>query len=749
MAQNIEPYRNFGGGGAISSASEAGPSAIVAVGDRLNLRILLSLFRRRFKVFLAVLLATILLAGVVTFFITPKYTGMAQVSLLARLDQITPVNPTTDAPPQQVIPSDSYVDTQVQVLMSKEMAIKVAKKLNLDKDPRFTTFNANNGRLGKILTFFHLVAPPRAATPYEALDAASNYLMQWVQPSRVTTSYALEIDFEDPDPHHAQLYANTYADEYTAGKLTEKQQQAVQEVKLVEQRMLAARSVAEADADAVQNYRNANNLLTTTGASLTEQEISAYNQASAAARAEAAEDEARLNTARTQLSNGSNGEDVGEALGSPVVSALRTQQAQIATNLADLTSRYGPRHPDVIKARSQLATINNSIHEEINRVISNLAAKVRVSQGRVGSLQSTLGGAQGNLAQNNRALPQLNNLQKRADASEALYESYLARYKDMTARLGTEQAEAEVLNYASLPTFPSFPNLLLVGALAVGAGIVLGVAAAFASEMAFAGLTTGDDVEQRLGVHFMGSVPALSTIRPRAGNEPLAAMLKNPRSAFAESFRGLRASIHFAHPGPGKVIAITSALPKEGKTTTAICLARSMALAGDRVVLVDADLRRHGLSELMREEAASAGLSDVLRGDSTLDDALIRDPAVGMDILRASREDGSDAELMTGDKMDALLAILRERYDAVIIDTAPILPIADARLMLEKADVAVFTVRWRKTPDHAVRAAFRLLPVGKVQLAGVALTQVDMRRQVRFGYGDDTFYYGDYKDYYG
>ncbi len=726
---------------------EASPSGIVAVGDRLNLRILTSLFRRRFRVFLAVLLATILLAVLLTMMLTPRYTATAQVALKAQVDQIAP---STQADPQQTqtVPSDNYVDTQVQVLMSKDMATKVAESLNLAQDPRFKAQNGKTGRLGRLLKFLHMFPDSTPATPNEALDSATGYLMGGIQPSRVGTTYALEIDFQDSDPRRAQLYANAYAQQFTGGNLTQRRGKSADDLKLVEQRMMAARSVAEADSNAVQQYRNAHNLLTTTGASLTEQEITTYNEASATARAQAAEDQAALKTAQAQLHNGSTGEDVGEALGSPVIGSLRAQQAQLASTLADLTSRYGPRHPDVIKTRAQLATVNSAIHDEIGRVISNLAAKVSVSQGRLGSMQSTLGGAQGNLAQNNRAMPELNNLQKRADASEALYESYLTRFKDMSARLGTEQAEADVLNFADLPSSPSFPNVPLIGFLAIGAGVVLGVAAAFASEMAFGGLTTGEDVEQRLGVHYMGSIPTVSSLDLRGDREPLASMLKSPRSAFAESFRGLRASIYFAHPGSGKVIAVTSALPEEGKTVTAICLARSMALAGDRVILVDADLRRHGLSELMREQTDGPGLSDVLRGHSTLDNALIRDPAVGMDILRAAREDANDAEMLTGERMDALLAVLRERYDAVVIDTAPILPIADARLMVEKADVAVFIVRWRKTPDHAVRAAFRLLPADKVQLAGVALTRVDMRRQAKFGYGDASFYYSQYQEYY-
>jgi Mrp family chromosome partitioning ATPase len=138
---------------------------------------------------------------------------------------------------------------------------------------------------------------------------------------------------------------------------------------------------------------------------------------------------------------------------------------------------------------------------------------------------------------------------------------------------------------------------------------------------------------------------------------------------------------------------------------------------------------------------------EVLHGTASLDDALVVDPATGLSILPLSADNTDRSELVTGEEMDRLLATARERFDAVIIDTAPVLPIADARLLLGKADASVFVVRWRKTPEQALRAALRLLPIDRVQLAGVALTRVDMRKQPRFDYGETAFY-RSYESYY-
>lgn len=704
------------------------------------------MFRRRLRIFLGVFFAVLVIAILITARQTPIYAALSHVALNARQSQIAPVG-LNDHTSDPLVPGDTYVETQVSVIAGEPMAGRVVDALNLASRPRFTQ-HPKPGMLGRFLNMFSAPEPKGTITPAAARQAAIDYLRGHLLVSRVNTTFALEIEFDSPDPKEAAEIVNEYARQYTSGDLLLKKQTGLGSRQWIAQRLDSVRSAAQADSDAVQRYRNAHNLLTTTGSSLTEQEISSYNQGVAAARAEATENAARLNTARAQLRSGSAGDDVGEALGSPVVGALRSRQAEAISNVASLTARYGPRHPDVLKAKSELAAINGQIDAEIRRVISNLDAKSQVSQQRLASLTGTLAGAQGNLAKSNEYLPGLNDLLKRAETSEALYESYLNRYKELSAREGTEQADADILSLAEAPTAPTSPNLLLNGVLALALGLGLGLAAAFIAEMSFSGVTTGDDIEQRLGVRYLGSIPTLASVLRGGGKAPVNSIVTDPRSAFAESFRSLRASVQFANLRPFKVIAITSSLPQEGKTTAAICLARSMALSGERVVLVDCDLRRYGVSRFLRQDAAKPGLAEVLRGEAQIDDALVHDDATGMVVLPVSGSSSVDAELLTGTEMDVLLAKLRERYDFIILDTAPVLPIADARLVLGKADTAVFMVRWRKTPDHAVRAALRLLPADRVHLAGVALSRVNMRQQAKFGYGDDSFYYREYKSYY-
>lgn len=702
-----------------------------AATDRIDVRRLIAMFRRRIGVFLGVVGAVLAVGMIVTALQPRTYSARAEVTLNSKLQTVAPTS-TNDKVEQSAIPSESFVDTQVSVVTSETNTAAVADALGLARDPRFAQpKDADQGKT--------------AASKESARDAAIAYLRKNVTAQRIGSTYGIAITFESRDPAEAARVANAFAEQYTLGALEQKRSGARDTTAVIASRLEQLRQQALADSAAAQRYRITHNLLSTTQGTLTEQEISSYNQEVTSARAQAAEDAARLQAARAQMQGNGNG-GVGEASLSPVIGQMRAQQAELAGEFGALSARYGPQYPDVLRAKAQLDFLNRQIAAETQRVIASLEAKARVSAQRLASLAGSLDASRGALAQNNAAMVGLQDLEKRAETSNALYESYLNRYKELTAREGTEQPDADMLHRADVPTAPSSPHVAINGILALALGIGLGIAAAFLAEMTFTGLTTGDDIEARLGVRYLGAIPVLQSVSRGTSHSPASALLEDPRSAFAESFRSLRASIAM-NTTDARIIAITSALPAEGKTTTAICLARSMASTGDRILLIDGDLRRQGVSRFLRGDEGRPGLVEVLEGSATLDEAMVVDPATGLSILPISTDASDRAELVTGDEMDRLLAAARERFDAVIIDTAPVLPIADARLLLGKADASVFVVRWRRTPEAALRSALRLLPIDRVQLAGVALTRVDMRKQPRFDYGDAAFY-RSYEHYY-
>ncbi|MFC0205273.1 GumC family protein [Novosphingobium soli] len=692
--------------------------------DRLDAGVLLAFLRRRWPLIVAVLLAALAVGLAVTLLQTPRYLATAQVALEPRAEPVAPLTE-EDRMAARGTPGETYVDTQVAVMTSAHNVAAVVDRLGLARQARF------------------------AQGPGDARQAAIAYVEDGVSAFRSGATYAIGVGFESEDAGEAARIANAFAWQYTQGARLDRDAADARILAQVGLRMEQARRQAAADAALMQRYRLANDLPSTTDHSLAEQEISAYNQEVTAARAQAAEDAARLATARQQLGSGSSGEDLGDSLGSAVIAALRQQQAARAAEVAALASKYGPRHPHLLRARSELDAVNAGIAAEIGRVVSGLSAKAAVSQRRLGSLTGSLDASQQSLRRDNAAMVGLQEIEQRAQASRQLYESYLSRYKDLAARIGMRPPEARVLRPARPSQTPLHPDLLLnmtlSAALGLGLGLLCALAVDGASAGAARGLACGDDVENRLGLRHLGSIPELGSVLPRGVGDPVDAVLDHPRSALAEAFRNVHASIAFVVENP-RVIAVTSALSGEGKTTLALCLARMMASTSGPILLIDCDLRRRAVSGWIGG-ARAAGLLEVLRGEARLEDVVATDARTGLSVLPLAAAKEEDHALLTGPAMDALLATAGQGYHAVILDTAPVLPVADARLLLCKADAAIIATRWRRTPEAALRALLRLLPEGAVTLAGVVLTRVDVRRQAAFGL-DASAFYPACRDYY-
>lgn len=760
MNREIDP-RSLRGPGAPGAADwfqgqGVGQGLRQALGDAIDPHRLIAIFRRRLKLFLAIA-AVILLATVVyTARATPMFTATANVMIDTRQQQVVD----TQAVLSGLSADSGVIDTEVEILRSRHLAQRVVDTLNLEQDPEFNPqirspglVKTVTGAAGAILTG---AAPDGARArlsemeQLKAKERVVDSVLSRLKIKRAGLTYVMNVQFTSADPAKAAKIANTFADRYLLEQLEAKFDATRQANQWLNTRLGELRIEVQQAETAVEQYRIANNLLSASGATLTEHEISTYNQQLATVRAQQAEDEARLRTARAQLSRGSTGEDVGEALGSTVVQQLRAQRATVSGRVADLSGRYGPRHPDMIRAQRELTDIDGQIQAEIQRIISNLEARVQVARERTGSMASSLGAARGTLAANNAASVRLNELSRNAESARTLYQSFLDRFKETSAQEGIEQSDARIVSRARIPTSQSAPNIpvnLLLGLMLALAGGVAGIVLA---EILDSGMTTAEDVEQRLGVAHLGSVPLVSSVsEPLDGDEtPVDYIARKPLSAFAEAVRALRTSVLYSATGQSvAVIALTSALPAEGKTTTSLCLARVAAQAGSRVVIVDCDLRRRNVNRLLGVEP-EVGLVEVLTGKATLDQALMLDTPSGASVLPLTSNSFTPRDIFGEAGMDALLTELRSRFDLVILDTAPVLAVADTRVLAAKADATIFLARWRKTPEKAIGTGIRLLQNAGATVTGVALTQVDMNAQARYGYGDAGYYYADYKKYY-
>jgi capsular exopolysaccharide synthesis family protein len=340
----------------------------------------------------------------------------------------------------------------------------------------------------------------------------------------------------------------------------------------------------------------------------------------------------------------------------------------------------------------------------------------------------------------------LSDLERAAGASQGIYEAYLNRYKELLAAEGSERPNAKILTLAEIPGWPQHPKIPLVLALSLVIGLGLGILAAYLAEASFDGFSTPDELEKATGEHYLASIPLLKSVEPRI-RHAVTAMQQSPNSAFAESFRTLETAISQVTHGGHQVIAITSALPDEGKTVLSCCLSYVLAQSGKKTILIDCDLRRAGISRLLDMRSYDYGLIEYLDGKTEINFDELSDGRLFCVLpLRPSNE--QPEHLLTGPEFIHLLDELRQRFDHIILDLPPILPIASAPVLASRADATVMTALWRKTSRFALRAALKRLPPDQVNLVGVVLNQVDLRRRSHFERSDPSFYYKQYREYY-
>ncbi|WP_380872505.1 GumC family protein [Sphingomonas sp. DBB INV C78] len=693
-----------------------------------EVRRLFAILRRRWMVFAAVFLFVVFMVGLFTLRQTPLYAATANLIVNSRL-----VNVATKE--KEVVPSastdESAVDSEIQILKSPAVTNRVVEDLQLDRRPEFAKDVQQLSR-------------------EDAIAAIGGMLRSQLLVERPGGTNVLAITYTSPDPVLAARVSNSVARQYLAVKANTRVQAAQMAGSGLGKEIDQLRGKLEAAERDVASYRAANNLLSADGVTLTEQEIALYKQQDAQARVALAEEQARLNTARSQMARGSRGDDVGEALNSPVVEQLRGKRAETSGKLAELQARYRPTHPDVVKAQRQLEDIDAAIQAEIGRVVSNLEARVSVAQQRAGTVSGISSGARGQLAASNAASVRLNELERRAEAYRSNYAAMLERQNAVSTQALVSDDDARLFSPALVPQQPSFPNKklnLLLGALAglIAAGLTVWLLHFFDR-----GLASSHDVEEKLGIPHVANLAEVRTIAEREDRDmpPIDFVVERPMALLAEAVRGLRLHIEkWEHEGPGgQVIGLTSASPGEGKSTLAVMLARVSALAGRRTLLIDGDLRRPSIAKLLNLKP-KLDLEDVLNGKAWIEEACVLDEKSGAWVLPTIAKPFTHAEIVGREVMEVLLLEARRRFDLIIIDAAPALAAVDARALLQHVDAMLMVVRWNVTPLPMIRAALKKLrPLG-IEPAGIVLSRVNMKAIAAYGVDDVDYHYRSYANY--
>jgi polysaccharide biosynthesis transport protein len=687
---------------------------------RADLSEFVSRYRRHVPILLASTIAGGALLAAVTTVLPKYYTATAQMTYAPQALPDVRNNQTPMATPLSDVARGAQVDASVTAVGSLQVASRVVQTLNLKRDLDL------------------LEKAQKYAATGDQPGALATALLEGLKVRRVGETALIDVSYTSKDPLTATKVANAFGQAYVEQQALEQQTQSQNNSsRLDSSAAQLAQQARDADA-AVARFKLENNLVFNPSSPNIGQDIASISSSLADARAQLAESSARSQFVR---SGGTN-----DLAGNSALASLRDQQAQVSRNFAVLQARYGGLHPKVNESRRELADISQQVAAEVGREASSATAQARFAAQRVSSLQASLDSSRQRQISQVAAATQLEGLQRQADTANQLYNNMLANSGQEAAKRAVLPPETTLTTLASPPFRPSSPIMPLNIVVGLLLGLGLGIAIAYTRERWSVGLTSNDDIERVLGQTFLNSLPTLdSSVDNPSSKDPVEALLAHPLSLYAEAYRSLATSLRMVSPDV-KVIGVTSALPKEGKTTCAINMALTMALAGERVLLMDCDLRRRSVTTNLAP-GSRKGLNEVVRGEATVAEAVFVHET-GLHLLPLAPQAHLGAQPFGTPAFGALMRDLRGSYDLIVIDTAPVLAVVDVRLLLAHIDSLGLLARWRKTPIRAIRAAVHQIETVGGKIAGVAMSLVDVNAQANVGYGDASQYYSEMKDYY-
>jgi capsular exopolysaccharide synthesis family protein len=626
------------------------------------------------------------------------------------------------------LPTDSAtVQNQMQVLTSRQLAARVVDKLGLSRDAEFNT--ALSGFWGPAAAEAAKHVPIAGAD--RGREAAISRLLKRLSVEQIGLSSTMTISVASVDAAKSARITNAVADAYVEDQLNTKFEATQKTAVWLSGRVREMAAQVQADEAAVQKYKAAQGIVDTPGGSIVDQQTATVNVQLINAKADLAQKVA-LYERTMELQRAGRAVEASQVVASPLIAQLRAQAAELQRQEAQLSTRYLPQHPKMADIQSQQRDTRIKIAAEVGRVIDSLANDVAVGRANVKSLETSLTQLQSKFQSQGSASIQLKALESIANATRSNYEALLSRLKAVQGQEGIATPDARIISRATEQTTAS-PRPLLVLGLSLPVSLAFGLLLAFTVEALDPSLRTSDHVDRHVGLPVLATIPEVAADTLAHGVAEL--VVYEPSSSFAEAIRGLYLGLSLSNPERApKVLLVTSAVPGEGKTVVAVSLARLAARNGRRVLIVDADFRRPAVATTMALATPAGGIVDVLEGRLPLERCIVGDGRSHASVLPGAAKPINPSDLLTSDALEKLMTQLRSRYDLVVVDTAPVVPVHDTLALAQLADAALFVTHSGKTPREAVMAALKSLRAMRANVAGVALTRT--RIDPRYGYHD-------------
>lgn len=652
---------------------------------------------------------------------TPLYTATATIQIDSQSPQI--LGGDADASNQQETNEKEYRKTQVAILTSRTLLERVARALNFTRDPAF-------------FDRLDMTRPTVAVGSDEYVRLVVKALSERVDISELTDTRLVDIHFTGPDPKQAQVIVNAIGTQFIQEALERRFATTDYSRRYLQEQIDHTRELLQNSEQALINYEQSAGITNVDSSkdgnapqSLIDANLTAMNDAYAKAQS------ARV-LAQAQWSKIANMPlmTIPEVMSNPTIQAMQIDRAGKVSELQGELERHSEGYPTVQALRAQIASTDAMIETSAKRIRQAIQDNYDISRDQEASLAQSVGTLRNaTLNEQTRGI-QLSTLKRDADTNHQLYDALLARYREINATAGVTINNISVVDPAEVPRTPVWPLPLFNLLIGFIAGTFAGVIVSFLRERLDDTVRTPDAVERRLGLPLIGMVPMLGAKDPEAE-------IANPNSSFSESIYSIRTALQLATAhGIPQTLAFTSTQQGEGKSTTALALAKELARSGMRAILIDADLRRPSLHRNVQVEN-TAGFSNMLTGFQDTAQLIKRSAATGdLDVITSGPLPVSAPRLLTVDALTAAIDKLKPSYDIIVLDCPPVLGIADAMQVCAIAEATLYVHEAGRVSQRQSVSSLRRLRRSGANVIGILLTKFDFQRDGYSNYGYSQYY---------